>query len=84
MQIVSDAGPILSFARSGLLELLRRVVRQLIIPTAVHGSLRILKESKERSFIRALRPGWTTWYVVEHISWGLYREFLRQVGESDN
>jgi hypothetical protein len=32
MPIVSDAGPILSFARSGLLELLRSVVRELVIP----------------------------------------------------
>ena len=39
MPIVSDAGPILSFARSGMLELLRSVVRELIIPTAVHDEL---------------------------------------------
>ena len=39
MPIVSDAGPIMSFARSCLLELLRSVVRELIIPTAVHGEL---------------------------------------------
>jgi hypothetical protein len=37
--IVSDAGPILSFARSGLLELLRSVVGELIIPTAVQNEL---------------------------------------------
>jgi predicted nucleic acid-binding protein len=39
MPIVSDAGPILSFARSGLLELLRSVVRELVIPTAVRNEL---------------------------------------------
>jgi predicted nucleic acid-binding protein len=39
MPIVSDAGPILSFARSGLLELLRSVVGELIIPTAVQNEL---------------------------------------------
>ena len=39
MPIVSDAGPILSFARSGLLELLRSVVGELIIPTTVQNEL---------------------------------------------
>ena len=39
MPIVSDSGPILSFARSGMLELLQSVVRELIIPTAVHDEL---------------------------------------------
>jgi uncharacterized protein len=39
MPIVSDAGPILSFARSGLLELLWSVVRELVIPTAVRNEL---------------------------------------------
>ena len=39
MPIVSDAGPILSFARSGLLDLLRSVVSELIIPTAVQNEL---------------------------------------------
>ena len=162
MPIVSEAGPILSFARSGLLELLRSVVRELIIPTAVHdelwtrgrtkagtvaiseeewikeqrilnrslvgilprklhlgereaivlaqelgsallvddrearkeaqrlgiahfGSLRILKEAKERSFIGAVRPALDN--LVRsgtYIGGGLYREFLKQVGESDN
>jgi hypothetical protein len=35
MKIVSDAGPILSFARAGRLELLRQVVIELLIPEAV-------------------------------------------------
>ena len=35
MKIVSDAGPILSFARAGRLDLLRQVVGELIIPDAV-------------------------------------------------
>lgn len=39
MPIVSDAGPILSFARSGLLGLLRGVAGELIIPTAVRNEL---------------------------------------------
>jgi predicted nucleic acid-binding protein len=162
MPIVSDAGPILSFARSGLLELLRGVVPDLIIPTAVYdelwtsertninavavgekewikqqrvrnrnlveslprklhlgereaivlaqelglalrvddrearkeaqrlrvphfGGLRILKEAKERSFIRTVRPALDD--LVRsgtYIGGGLYREFLKQVGESDN
>jgi len=35
VKIVSDAGPILSFARAGRLDLLRQVVGELIIPDAV-------------------------------------------------
>ena len=35
MKVVSDAGPILSFARAGRLEILRQVVGELIIPEAV-------------------------------------------------
>ena len=35
MKIVSNAGPILSFARAGRLDLLRQVVGELIIPDAV-------------------------------------------------
>ena len=46
MPIVSDAGPILSFARSGLLELLRSVVGELIIPTAVQNELWIRGRTK--------------------------------------
>lgn len=34
--IVSDAGPIISFARAGRLDLLARVVGQLVIPEAVY------------------------------------------------
>ena len=162
MPIVSDAGPILSFARSGLLGLLRSVAGELIIPTAVQnelwtggrgkigavaiaeaewikeqrvvnrslveilprklhlgeieaialahelgsallvddrearkeaqrlgivhfGSLRILKEAKERSLIGAVKPALDD--LVRggtYIGAGLYREFLKQVGESAN
>jgi predicted nucleic acid-binding protein len=162
MPIVSDAGPILSFARSGLLGLLRSVVDELIIPTAVRnelwtrgrtkigtvtiaeqewiaeqpvlnrsgleilprklhvgeieaialahelgsallvddrearkeaqrlgivhfGSLRVLKEAKERSLIGAVKPALDD--LVRggtYIADGLYREFLKQVGESAN
>jgi len=46
MPIVSDAGPILSFARSGPLELLRSVVGELIIPTAVQNELWIRGRTK--------------------------------------
>ena len=35
MKIVSDAGPILSFARAGRLDLLRHVVGELVVPDAV-------------------------------------------------
>jgi predicted nucleic acid-binding protein len=49
------------------------------------GSLRILKEAKERSFIGAVKPALDN--LVRsgtHIGGGLYREFLKQVGESEN
>ena len=39
VKIVSDAGPILSFARAGRLEILRQVVGELIIPQAVAEEL---------------------------------------------
>lgn len=42
MKIVSDAGPILSFARAGRLEILRQVVGELIIPQAVVEELAVL------------------------------------------
>lgn len=41
MKIVSDAGPILSFARAGRLEILRQVVGELIIPQAVVDELAV-------------------------------------------
>ena len=39
MPIVSDADPLVSFARADLLNLLREVVESLIIPDAVHEEL---------------------------------------------
>ncbi|RMF83830.1 MAG: DUF3368 domain-containing protein [Nitrospinota bacterium] len=39
MSIVSDSGPILSFARADHLDLLREVVRALIIPEAVYEDI---------------------------------------------
>jgi uncharacterized protein len=39
MSLVSDAGPILSFARAHRLDLLRQVVGQLIIPDAVYADI---------------------------------------------
>ncbi len=41
MKIVSDAGPILSFARAGRLEILQQVVGELIIPQAVVDELAV-------------------------------------------
>lgn len=41
MKIVSDAGPILSFARAGRLEILRQVIGELIIPQAVVEELAV-------------------------------------------
>jgi predicted nucleic acid-binding protein len=39
MSIVSDAGPILSFARANLLDLLRQVVGTIVIPEAVYADI---------------------------------------------
>jgi len=41
VKIVSDAGPILLFARAGRLEILRQVVGELIIPPAVVEELAV-------------------------------------------
>jgi predicted nucleic acid-binding protein len=37
--IVSDAGPLISFARAGSLGLLQRVVQRLLVPEAVYGEV---------------------------------------------
>lgn len=39
MPVVADAGPIISFARIGRLDLLRKIVVELIIPPAVYKEL---------------------------------------------
>jgi predicted nucleic acid-binding protein len=39
MSIVSDAGPMLSFARANHLDLLRQVVGRLVIPDAVYEDI---------------------------------------------
>jgi uncharacterized protein len=39
MGIVSDAGPILSFARANLLDLLRQVIGTIVIPEAVYADI---------------------------------------------
>src|SRR5215831_15280916 len=59
MWIVSNAGPIASFARADLLDLLRQVVESLIIPDAVHEEL--FAESKP-----AL-PGPTNWIMRQAV-----------------
>jgi len=54
VKIVSDAGPILTFARAGCLDILRRVAGELIIPAAVvediagHGAGRAGAEEVQR------------------------------------
>ena len=49
MDIVSDAGPILSFARAHRLDLLRQVVGVLIIPHAVYEDIVVLGAGKPGS-----------------------------------
>lgn len=46
MTIISDSGPILSFARAGQLDVLRQVVGELIIPEAVYGEITMGGEGK--------------------------------------
>jgi predicted nucleic acid-binding protein len=46
MTIVSDSGPITSFARAGRLDLLRQVVNELIIPDAVHEEIAVSGHGK--------------------------------------
>ena len=41
MKIISDSGPIISFARAGYLNLLRNVVNELWIPKAVYEEIAI-------------------------------------------
>jgi predicted nucleic acid-binding protein len=49
MSIVSDAGPILSFARANRLDLLRQVVGSLVIPDAVYEDIVVQGAGKSGS-----------------------------------
>lgn len=49
MEIVSDSGPIVSFARAGLLELLGRVAGTLIVPNAVYDEIAVRGAGKAGS-----------------------------------
>lgn len=46
MKIVSDAGPILAFARAGRLDLLRQIVGELIVPDAVVDDIAVRGKGK--------------------------------------
>ena len=63
MKIVSDAGPILSFARAGRLEILRQVVGELIIPQAVVDELAV--RGRGRSGTDEIELG--TWIKRENV-----------------
>ncbi len=63
MKIVSDAGPILSFARAGRLEIIRQVVGELIIPKAVVEELAV--RGKGRSGADEIELG--TWIKLESV-----------------
>ena len=51
--IVSDAGPIIAFARANLLDLLGRVVVELGIPDAVHAELTVGGGARAEDVIQA-------------------------------
>jgi hypothetical protein len=57
MKIIADAGPLLSFARAGRLDLLREVVSEVIIPEAVYEEIVVQGAGK---------PGA---HDVQHASW---------------
>jgi hypothetical protein len=46
MKIVADSGPIISFARAGRLDLLRRIVNELTIPDAVFEEIAVSGHDK--------------------------------------
>jgi predicted nucleic acid-binding protein len=48
MIIVSDSGPIISFARAGHLDLLKQVTTELIIPDAVFEEIVVSSDDKPR------------------------------------
>ena len=63
MAIVSDSGPILSFARAGRLELLPGLLQKLIIPQAVWDDLVVRGSGKPNAGVIAEAP-WIERYVV--------------------
>ena len=63
MTIVSDSGPILSFARAGQLEILRQVAGELLIPEAVFEEIAVRGQGKPGD--EAVRAG--TWIKSEKV-----------------
>jgi len=55
--IVSDAGPLISFARAGYLDLLRRVIGHLWIPEAVHDEV-VVKGAGKPAAADVEQGGW--------------------------
>ncbi len=66
MQVVADAGPLLSFARAERLDLLRSVTGSVIIPTAVYEEI-VVKGAGRRGA-----------YEVEHADWIAHRSIGNQ------
>jgi predicted nucleic acid-binding protein len=54
--IVSDAGPIIIFARIGRLSLLHEVTGSLTIPNAVHDEIVINKDGRRKGLGLSRRP----------------------------
>ena len=52
MKIVSDSGPLLSFARAGRLQILRQILDDIVVPDAVFHEIAIRGKGK---------PGAATW-----------------------
>ena len=74
MFIVSDSGPILSFARAHYLDLLQRVVHELIIPGIIYQE--IVVRGKEKPGAEKVREG--SWIKCKHIRDRAFVEELPQ------
>lgn len=77
MIIVSDSGPILSFARAGQLEILRQVVSAMIIPEAVFEEIAVRGQGKPGA--GTVRAG--TWIKCEKVK---DRSMLNQLSQTLN
>lgn len=80
MIVVADAGPLISFARAGRLELLRRVVDELWIPDAVYHEL--VTKGRGRSGAEETAAG--IWIKRQAITaQGAVRNLPRKLGEGE-
>lgn len=73
MIVVSNSGPIISFARASSLDILRQVLKEIIIPSAVY---------KEKMLIEKIMPiGDELRRTGLRIKNALYQKFLQEIGE---